>query len=94
VVKDEVRYELHELHATLCKAIADPTRLLIIEALRNGPRTVGELSGVLGLSQSNVSQHMAVLRQRAVVRGGGTATTCSIRCRTPRCFRPWTCYAR
>jgi ArsR family transcriptional regulator len=69
VVKEEVRRQLYELHATLCKAIADPIRLLIIEALRNGPRTVGELSSTLGLSQSNVSQHMAVLRQRAVVGG-------------------------
>jgi ArsR family transcriptional regulator len=69
MVKDEVRRELFELHATLCKAIADPTRLLIIEALRNDPRTVGELGSALRLSQSNVSQHMAILRQRGVVRG-------------------------
>lgn len=69
MVKDAVKRELFELHATLCKAIADPTRLLIIEALRNGPRTVGELRGALGLSQSNVSQHLAILRQRMVVRG-------------------------
>lgn len=68
MVKDDVKRELIELHATLCKAIADPKRLLIIEALRRGPRTVGDLSTDLGLSQSNVSQHLAILRQRGVVR--------------------------
>lgn len=68
MVQNDVRRELIELHATLCKAIADPKRLLIIEALRRGPRTVGELSADLDLSQSNVSQHLAILRQRGVVR--------------------------
>ncbi len=68
VVQDRVKQELIELHATICKAIADPKRLLIIEALRRGPRTVGDLSSDLELSQSNVSQHLAILRQRGVVR--------------------------
>lgn len=59
--------ELHELHARLCKAIADPKRLLIITELRNGPMTVGELSESLEMSQSNTSQHLAILRDRGVV---------------------------
>lgn len=59
--------ELHELHARLCKAIADPKRLLIITELRDGPMTVGELAESLELSQSNTSQHLAVLRERGVV---------------------------
>lgn len=67
-MRDDVRREIFELHAGLCKALADPKRLLIVEALRGGPRTVGDLSTDLGLSQSNVSQHLAILRQRDVVR--------------------------
>lgn len=59
--------ELHELHARLCKAIADPKRLLIITELRDGPMTVGELADSLEMSQSNTSQHLAVLRDRGVV---------------------------
>jgi len=59
--------EIHELHARLCKAIADPKRLLIITELRNGPMTVGELSESLGMSQSNTSQHLAILRDRGIV---------------------------
>jgi DNA-binding transcriptional ArsR family regulator len=59
--------EIHELHARLCKAIADPKRLLIITELRGGPLTVNELALALDLSQSNTSQHLAVLRERGIV---------------------------
>lgn len=59
--------ELHDLHARLCKAIADPKRLMIINVLRDGPMTVGELAVDLELSQSNTSQHLAILRERGVV---------------------------
>lgn len=62
-----VRNEIYELHARLCKALADPKRLLIINALRDGQKSVGELTTELELSQSNVSQHLAVLRERGVV---------------------------
>lgn len=63
----ETSIEIHELHARLCKAIADPKRLLIITELRDRPLTVGELAEALGISQSNCSQHLAVLRERKIV---------------------------
>ena len=67
--------EMYALHARLCKAIADPKRLLIIDALRDGERSVGEIAEELGLSQPNTSQHLAILRERNVVsttRAGNT----------------------
>jgi len=63
----ETALEIHELHARLCKAIADPKRLLIINELRDGPLTVGELAEALEIGQSNCSQHLAILRERGVV---------------------------
>ncbi len=59
--------ELYDLHARICKAIADPKRLLIITELRGGAMTVGDLSESLDISQSNTSQHLAVLRDRGIV---------------------------
>ena len=59
--------ELAELTATLCKALNDPKRLLLIYALADGPRSVGALADTLGASQTNVSQHLAILRERGVV---------------------------
>jgi ArsR family transcriptional regulator len=67
-VREDVRHEIFELHANLCKGLADPKRLLIIEALRDKPRTVSEISAALELPQSNVSQHLGILRQREIVR--------------------------
>ncbi len=60
--------EITRLHANVCKGLADPKRLLIIQALRNGPRTVTELTEELALPQANVSQHLAVLRQKGLVK--------------------------
>ena len=59
--------EIYELHARVCKAIADGKRLLIINELRDGPRTVGELVAALEIPQANASQHLAILRDRGIV---------------------------
>ncbi len=59
--------ELLALHAKVCKGIADPKRLLIINALRDGERSVTDLCDDLDLPQANVSQHLAVLRDRGLV---------------------------
>lgn len=63
----DVAAQLQELHARVCKAIADPKRLLIINELRDRELSVGDLCESLGLSQSNASQHLAVLRERGIV---------------------------
>jgi DNA-binding transcriptional ArsR family regulator len=59
--------EINELHARVCKALADPSRLLIINELRDGPRSVGEIAESLEISQPNVSRHLALLRDRGIV---------------------------
>jgi ArsR family transcriptional regulator len=63
-----VRRELYQLHASVCKGLGDPKRLLIINALRDGERTVSEMVDELGIPQANVSQHLAVLREKGLVR--------------------------
>lgn len=56
------------LEARLVKAIAHPTRLKILHLLdEGGPRCVCELIPALGLDQSNVSQHLSLLRQAGVL---------------------------
>jgi DNA-binding transcriptional ArsR family regulator len=72
--------EVHRLHAELCQALADPKRILILYALAEAPRTVGELAESLALRQSNVSQHLAVLRDRGLVAAerAGTRVTYSL----------------
>ncbi|MDP3089606.1 MAG: metalloregulator ArsR/SmtB family transcription factor [Nitrospira sp.] len=58
---------LFEHHAEVCKIFSHPKRLQIIEALRHKELTVGEVVDHLSLPKANVSQHLAVLRQKKVV---------------------------
>ena len=59
--------KIYEMHAEICKVFTNPRRLEIISLLRDGERTVTELSGLAGVPQANVSQHLTVLRQNNVV---------------------------
>lgn len=49
------------LKAKLFRGFSDPSRLSILESLREGPLSVGELVDATGLSQSNTSNHLACL---------------------------------
>jgi len=55
--------------ASLLKAMSNPARLVILCQIAEGERSVGELERAVGLSQSSISQHLAVLRAQAVVSG-------------------------
>jgi len=57
------------LHADICKVLTDPKRLMLLNALRHGGRTVGELAETVGTSLPNASQHLAVLRSAGLVDG-------------------------
>jgi DNA-binding transcriptional ArsR family regulator len=51
----------------LLKAMANPSRLMILCQLAEGEKSVGEMERVVGLSQSGLSQHLAVLRRKRIV---------------------------
>jgi ArsR family transcriptional regulator, virulence genes transcriptional regulator len=58
------------LRATgVLKAMSNPVRLLVLCQLAEGEKSVGELERVVDVSQSALSQHLALLRQRGLVRG-------------------------
>lgn len=59
--------ELYERHAEICKTLSNPKRLEIINSLRNKERSVNELVKLAKLSQSNISQHLTILRQNNLV---------------------------
>lgn len=76
--------EIYQFHARICKALADPKRLLIISELREGPRSVNQLSTALGISQSNASQHLAILRERGIVAAERTGSNIFYAMRSPK----------
>jgi ArsR family transcriptional regulator len=59
--------EIYELHASACQVLSNPTRLKILNALRDREVSVAELARRVGTSKPNLSQHLAILRQRRVV---------------------------
>ena len=59
--------ELRRFKAEIFQALAHPTRIAIVEALRDGETSAGQLIGRLGLEQANASQHLTVLRTKQIV---------------------------
>jgi len=66
-VDPQIKEDIYRMHAQICKALADAKRLLILNDLRAGEMTVGDLAASLDLPQATVSQHLAILRQRGLV---------------------------
>ena len=52
---------------TIFKALADPTRRRVLEILRDGPRSAGELADEFDVSKPTMSAHFAVLREAGLV---------------------------
>jgi len=59
--------ELYQMHANICKTFTSPIRLMIIEELQTGEKTVSQLEQTIGARQATLSQHLAVLRERGIV---------------------------
>lgn len=59
---DTLTPEVVDLIAARFKALSEPARLLILNSLRGGPRTVTDLVRETRLGQTNVSKHLSVLR--------------------------------
>ena len=66
--------------AAYFRALSEPTRLHILNLLREGERNVGELAQLTGYTSANVSRHLAFLTQQGLVQreGRGTAVYYSI----------------
>ncbi len=58
---------IFELHAEICKTFTNPKRLEILDLLREGEKSVNELVQLAGINQSNLSQHLAILRGKGIV---------------------------
>ncbi len=59
---------LYELQSDVCKTLASPKRIEILSALKEGEKTVSELVEILGVPKANVSQHLAVMRHKGILK--------------------------
>lgn len=83
MVSTDADIERYRLHAELCKVLTDPKRLVLLDALRSGERSVGELAATIGSTLANTSQHLAVMRAAGLVEGTRNGTTVRYRLAEP-----------
>ncbi|KXA97126.1 hypothetical protein AKJ39_03680 [candidate division MSBL1 archaeon SCGC-AAA259J03] len=66
--KETNNEEIYKIHADLCQMLSNPTRLKILEKLKDREKTVSKLVKEIGVRQANLSQHLAELRKRNLVK--------------------------
>ncbi len=66
-IPEGVKEELYELHADTCKAMANKTRIKVLDRLKNNEMRVDELADALDTSAPNISQHLSLLKEAGVV---------------------------
>ncbi len=78
--KPKIDMTIYNMQAGISKTLANPIRLAILHSLRDGEKNVNELTEILGISQSNLSQHLALMRQTGILktRKQGTSTYYSV----------------
>lgn len=75
--------EAYKLQARVLKAMANESRLLIIDRLNEGECSAGELVGLVGTDASTVSKHLSILRAHGIVEDRRVGTTVFYRLLTP-----------
>ncbi|MBI3740006.1 MAG: winged helix-turn-helix transcriptional regulator [Chloroflexi bacterium] len=84
MVTQTLAQEISQLEADFCFALSDPTRLLILYVLAEGPRNVTELANELKIIQPTASRHLKVLRERGLVYTVRQGTTITYHLSDPR----------
>jgi DNA-binding transcriptional ArsR family regulator len=77
---------LRQFKAEFFKALGHPQRILLLELLRDGPLSVGQLQSAVGAPSSSISQQLAVLRARNIVATERRGTTVLYTVRDPELF--------
>jgi DNA-binding transcriptional ArsR family regulator len=67
VMEEEADKRIFRLQAAISKTMANPLRVAILYYLKSGEKTVNQLADMVGASQSNVSQHLSLLRHKELV---------------------------
>lgn len=58
---------IYGLHANICKALANPIRIEIIDILGDKEMTFGEILEITGVLKSNLSQHLSIMTSNGIL---------------------------
>lgn len=78
---------IYAVKAEFFRVLGHPARVRILELLREGEKSVGELQAGLQLDSSGTSQHLGVLRRQGVLESRREGTSVYYRVRDPRMFQ-------
>ena len=81
----------YEFRARVAKALAHPGRLMMLDALAKKERCVCELTDLVGVDQSTVSKHLAVLKQAGIVEDRKDGSKAFYRLKTKCLQGIWEC---
>lgn len=84
-------YATYQRRAAVIKALAHPSRLLIVDELSRGERCVWELTDLVGSDISTVSKHLAVLKRAGIVQDEKRGLQVFYRLRCPCVLRFFDC---
>ncbi|MCE2915047.1 MAG: ArsR/SmtB family transcription factor [Rubrivivax sp.] len=73
--------------AAFFQALSEPTRLRVLNQLRDGEHSVGELAELAGTTTANVSRHLSLLLQRGIVLREGRGTSVYYRIADPAIYQ-------
>src|SRR4030043_1287446 len=85
-MEESMKERILELKAEVLKALAQPTRLKILELLRNGERCICEIVPAINGEQSNISRHISVMQKSHLITTRKDGVKVMIKVRDPRIF--------
>lgn len=78
---------IHQIKAEFFRTLGHPARVRVLELLKSGEMTVGDLQAELGIDSSGTSQHLGVMRRRGILVARKEGTSVYYRVRDPRVFQ-------
>ncbi len=78
---------IHRIKAEFFRTLGHPSRVRILELLKGGEMTVGDLQAELGIDSSGTSQHLGVMRRQGILEARKEGTSVHYSVRDPRVFQ-------
>jgi len=85
-MEESMEEKILELKAEVLKALAQPTRLKILELLRNGERCICEIVPAINGEQSNISRHISLMQKSHLVTTRKDGVKVMVKVRDPKIF--------
>jgi DNA-binding transcriptional ArsR family regulator len=86
IMEASMEEKVLELKAEILKALAQPTRLKILELLRNGERCICEIVPAINGEQSNISRHISLMQKSNLVTTRKDGVKVMVKVSDPRVF--------